>query len=217
MRAARLPGFETLPFGHAGVDEAGRGCLAGPVVAAAVILPEPCGLSGLADSKQLSESAREALAPLIKAQALAWALGLSWPAEIDATDILAATFAAMGRAVRRLARSPSLIVVDGNRLVPQAALGRDLPQRAVVGGDALVPAVSAASILAKVFRDRLMRELDRRHPGYGLSGHKGYGTAEHLSALRRLGPSPVHRRTFRGVAVVSGREEDRAWLPGISI
>lgn len=216
MREAFLPGFETLPPGHAGVDEAGRGCLAGPVVAAAVILPQAFDLPGLGDSKRIPEAAREALEPLIKAQALGWSLGLSWPAEIDARNILQATFLAMGRAVRRLSRTPCLIVVDGNRLVPEEALGLALPQRAVVHGDALVPAVSAASILAKVFRDRLMARLERRYPGYGFAAHKGYGTAEHLESIRRLGASRMHRRTFRGVASRGDGEEGRAWLPGIS-
>ncbi len=192
----------------AGIDEAGRGCLAGPVVAAAVILPSGHELSGLADSKLLSAAAREALAPRIRACALAWGLGVVWPRRIERINILQATFEAMSRAVQTLRRSPSRLLVDGNKTVPEAVLlrfwrkGHAAPspaQQAIVGGDKSVDAISAASILAKTFRDRLMRHLARRWPGYGLETHKGYGTAAHYAALRRLGPCPQHRRTFRGV------------------
>ncbi len=182
-----------------GIDEAGRGCLAGPVVAAAVILPAVFDLPGLDDSKKLSAARRETLAPAIKAQAVAWRVGLVWPGEIDRINILQATFHAMAAAVRRLPLTPDRLLIDGDKTVPPHVLGRAIAQEAVVGGDALAPAISAASILAKTFRDRLMRVLDRRHPGYGLADHKGYGTAVHLAALRRLGPSPCHRLTFRGV------------------
>jgi ribonuclease HII len=178
----------------AGVDEAGRGCLAGPVVAAACILPESYDLPGLGDSKALSAPKREALALGIRAQALAWAVGLAWPAEIDRINILQASLRSMERAVARLRLRPQLLLIDGN----QPCLS-PIPQRTVIGGDALLPAISAASILAKTFRDRLLCVLDRRHPGYGLAVHKGYGTAVHLQALQRLGPSPVHRLSFRGV------------------
>lgn len=181
----------------AGIDEAGRGCLAGPVVAAAVILPEgfdPALLPGLGDSKALSPARREALAPLIRQAALAWSLGLAWPREIDRVNILAATLAAMARAAALLRVRPALLLIDGNKTCPAP-----IPQRAIVDGDALVPAISAASILAKTFRDRLLCALDRRHPGYGFSGHKGYGAATHFEALRALGPCPQHRLTFRGV------------------
>ncbi|WP_035041770.1 ribonuclease HII [Desulfovibrio sp. X2] len=193
------------------MDEAGRGCLAGPVVAAAVILPERFDLPGLTDSKALTEARREALVPLITAQATAWRLGFVWPAGpagIDALNILQATFLAMSKAVRRLPVRPARLLVDGDKTVPERWLPGPYAQEAIVGGDALVPAISAASVLAKTFRDRLMRVLDRRHPGYGLAGHKGYGTKEHREALRRLGPSACHRMTFAGVV------EDQCRLPG---
>ena len=190
----------------AGVDEAGRGCLAGPVVAAAVILPPEHRLAGLDDSKALSRDARQDLAPRIRECALAWGLGLSWPREIERVNILQATFAAMARAVAALHAAPAALVVDGPHPIPGHVLHRilkpslhDLAQQAVVGGDALIPAISAASILAKTFRDALMERLDRRYPGYGLALHKGYGTAEHRAAVARLGPCRLHRMTFRGV------------------
>jgi ribonuclease HII len=202
------PGFfSSLPAGaFAGVDEAGRGCLAGPVVAAAVILPPDHGLDGLDDSKALPPEARQELAPRIRACALAWGLGLSWPREIERVNILQATFAAMARAVAALHAAPAALVVDGPHAIPGHVLRRilkpqlhELDQRAVVDGDALVPAISAASILAKTFRDALMERLDRRYPGYGLALHKGYGTAEHREAVARLGPCRLHRMTFKGV------------------
>ena len=192
----------------AGIDEAGRGCLAGPVVAAAVILPITFDLPGLNDSKACSESLRENLAPRIKSCALSWGLGVVWPPQIDDINILQATFVAMSHAVRVLRKSPTLLLVDGNKTVPSSILAphwqknhcAQLPvQRAIVGGDKSEPAISAASILAKTFRDRLMRQLAHRWPGYGFEKHKGYGTREHLDALRRLGPCPIHRLTFRGV------------------
>ena len=194
----------------AGIDEAGRGCLAGPVVAAAVTLPEQYDLPGLTDSKALSAARREHLAPLIRQCALAWGLGVIWPATIDRINILQATFEAMSRAVASLRRRPGLLLVDGNKTVPGPVLlphwrkrhadAPDLPrQHAVVGGDRSVPAISAASILAKTYRDRLMEHLDRHHPGYGFARHKGYGTADHYEALHRLGPCRQHRLTFRGV------------------
>lgn len=186
----------------AGVDEAGRGCLAGPVVAAAVILPASYVLPGLTDSKKLSPARREVLAPAIKAQAITWAVGMAWPAEIDRINILQATLAAMARAVAHLRRLPELVRIDGNKAIPDRLLaGLSAPprQETVVGGDLTVPAISAASILAKTARDRLMTVYARRHPGYGFEAHKGYGVAAHLAALRRLGPCPLHRLTFRGV------------------
>lgn len=204
------------PSAVAGVDEAGRGCLAGPVVSAACILPPDFDLPGLTDSKALSAQRREALAQGIRAQALAWALGLAWPAEIDRVNILQASLRSMERAIARLRVVPALLLVDGNQL-----LQTDLPQRTVIGGDALVPAISAASILAKTFRDRLLCVLDRLHPGYGLAIHKGYGTAAHLDALRRLGPTCVHRRSFRGVLPAASvtapdpAQERQTCLPGM--
>lgn len=189
----------------AGIDEAGRGCLAGPVVAAAVILPERFSLPGLTDSKAMTAQAREALAPAIRLTALAWGLGVVWPARIDAINILRATFEAMSRAAGCLRHTPGLLLIDGNRLLPEPVLrqfwqyGQNTPmpkQRAIVRGDSLEPAISAASVLAKTFRDRLMRHLARRWPGYGFDVHKGYGTKAHYAALRELGPSPIHRMTF---------------------
>lgn len=193
---------------RAGIDEAGRGCLAGPVVAGAVILPPDFDLPGLTDSKKLSSRRRAELAQAIKAQAVSWALGFSWPGEIDRINILQATLAAMARALDALTVRPGLVLVDGNQ-----RFASPLPQRAVVGGDALHPCISAASILAKTFRDDLLLYMDRRYPGYGLAEHKGYGTKVHLDALRRLGPSPAHRLSFRGVG--SRPRETRLWLPGI--
>lgn len=203
-------GREAATF-SAGVDEAGRGCLAGPVVAGAVIWPEGLELAGLGDSKKIPPARREALALDIRRLAVASAVGLVWPGLIDRLNILEATFLAMAKAVSRLRPRPPRLVIDGDKVIPARYLrgplspfpdhanGPDLLQEAVVGGDALVASVSAASILAKTFRDRLMRALDRRYPGYGLAGHKGYGSAAHLEALRRLGPSRIHRLTFRGV------------------
>lgn len=179
----------------AGVDEAGRGPLAGPVVAAAVILPPDCRLPGLKDSKQLTARQRQALAAAIQQQALAWNVALATVAEIDQLNILQASLLAMYRAVRGLSIAPQHILVDGRFTVP----GLDLPQTAVVRGDALSPGIAAASVLAKVYRDDLMQALHRLYPQYGFDRHKGYPTADHRAALRQHGPSPVHRRTFRGV------------------
>lgn len=201
---------ESFPRPFAGLDEAGRGCLAGPVVAAAVILPEPFDLPGLGDSKQLSEARRLELEPLIKARCTAWGLGLAWPREIDRTDILRASLASMARAVAVLKTAPVFLAVDGNQTIPS-----HIPQQTVVGGDAKVPAISAASILAKTFRDRLMAALDRRYPGYGFAGHKGYGTKVHLAALAELGPSRMHRMTFKRVRPEKPPKERFLCLPGI--
>ncbi len=187
------------PEAVAGVDEAGRGCLAGPVVAGACILPADYDLPGLTDSKQLTAARRETLYALIREQAVSWAVGVAWPREIDAVNILQATFLAMGRAVRALAVSPRFLRIDGNKTIPDYALKLSLPQEWVIKGDGTIPAISAASILAKTFRDRLMVKLDRRYPGYGLAKHMGYGTQDHMEAIRRIGPSPMHRLTFRGV------------------
>ena len=193
---------------RAGIDEAGRGCLAGPVVAGAVILPPGYDLPGLTDSKKLSPRRRAELAQAIKAQAVSWALGFSWPREIDRINILQATLAAMSRALCALRVQPDCVLVDGNRAFPS-----QLTLTTVVGGDAIHPCISAASILAKTFRDELLERMDERYPGYGLAVHKGYGTREHLEALRRLGPSPAHRATFRGVRPEP--REKTLWLPGI--
>lgn len=188
MSAAPLPESCRL---IAGIDEAGRGCLAGPVYAAAVILPADHGLVGLNDSKQLSARAREKLFPQIQQRALAWAIASAGAAEIDRLNILQANFLAMRRAVAALGLRPALCRVDGNQ---DPRLG--LPTALVIGGDALHAEIMAASILAKVARDQLLLELDAQYPGYGFAQHKGYGTAVHLAALRRLGPCAEHRMSF---------------------
>ncbi|MCB1911549.1 MAG: ribonuclease HII [Rhodocyclaceae bacterium] len=177
-----------------GVDEAGRGPLCGSVVAAAVILDPGRPIAGLADSKKLSERQRERLAALIRSQALAWSVAEACVEEIDRLNILHATMLAMKRAVEGLAITPLEALVDGNRC---PALS--IPARAIVKGDALEPAISAASILAKTTRDEQMRSLDLHYPQYGFAAHKGYPTAAHLAALKRFGPLPVHRRSFAPV------------------
>jgi len=186
-----------LPGLLAGVDEAGRGPLAGPVVAAAVILDELHPIGGLDDSKKLTARRRERLYDEIRAKALCCSVAQASAEEIDRLNILQATLLAMQRAVQGLRLTPRRVLVDGNRL---PAL--DMLAEAVVGGDALVPAISAASILAKVTRDRWCVELDGRYPQYGFSTHKGYPTALHLTALRAHGACPEHRRTFAPVAQV---------------
>ncbi len=179
----------------AGVDEAGRGPLAGPVVAAAVILDELHPIKGLADSKQLSAARRAALYDEIRAKALCCSVAEASVQEIDSLNILQATMLAMRRAVQGLRLKPAKVLVDGNRLPPL-----DVLAEAIVQGDAKVQAISAASILAKVTRDRLLEDLHAQHPQYGFDRHKGYGTAQHLAALREHGPLPVHRRSFAPVA-----------------
>lgn len=177
-----------------GVDEVGRGPLAGPVVAAAVILDPAQAIDGLADSKKLSERRREALYEEICSKALAWSLGRAEVAEIDAINILQASLLAMQRAVAGLAVAPQHALVDGNKL-PRLACSA----RAIVGGDGSEPCISAASIVAKVTRDREMVALDAQYPGYGLARHKGYPTKVHLEALRELGVTVIHRRSFAPV------------------
>lgn len=184
----------------AGVDEAGRGPLAGPVFAAAVILDPSRPIPGLRDSKQLSAATRERLALRIREESLAWAIAWADAEEIDALDILRATHLAMRRALLGLRLRPGIAFVDGNRLPPLADLG--LRGEAIVKGDSLVPAISAASILAKCARDALVDSLDRHYPGYRFGEHKGYPTAVHLAALREQGASPVHRRSFAPVRAV---------------
>lgn len=175
----------------AGVDEAGRGCLAGPVVAAAVILPATAWIPGLDDSKRLTPAERERLAEEIRRQAVGWGVGMATSMEIDALNIWHATRLAMRRALDALPMTPCLALVDG-REVPDLGV----PQRAVVDGDARCSCIAAASVLAKVWRDRLMAVLDRAYPRYGFAIHKGYGTAAHREALRRWGVCPEHRRAF---------------------
>ena len=179
----------------AGVDEVGMGPLAGPVVAAAVVLPERVELPGLDDSKRLPAPVRERLAAAIHAQALAVGVAELWPAEIDRRNIYRAGLEAMRRAVAALAVAPDHVLVDA-RTIPELAM----PQTRIVGGDALDGSIAAASVVAKVHRDALMVRLDAEYPGYGFARHKGYATASHLAALRRRGPSPMHRRSFAPVS-----------------
>ncbi len=183
-----------MPAGLCGVDEAGRGPLAGAVYAAAVMLDPARPIAGLDDSKKLSEKARERLAFIIKTESLAWAVAYATVEEIDRLNILQATMLAMRRAVAGLGERPQAVWVDGNRCPDW-----DYSSRAIVEGDALVPAISAASILAKTARDAAMRELHLRYPQYNFAGHKGYGTAAHLRALKQHGPCPEHRRSFSPV------------------
>ena len=178
----------------AGVDEAGRGPLAGPVIAGAVMLDARRPIDGLKDSKQLSAKHRERLAQVIRRRAVAFALGRAEVAEIDALNILQASLLAMVRAVAALPTQPKGVYVDGRHL-PHLSV----PAVAVVGGDALLPAISAGAILAKTERDAEMRQLSAAYPGYGFARHKGYGTEAHLAALAALGPSPAHRRSFAPV------------------
>ena len=183
-----------------GVDEAGRGPLAGPVYAAAVILDPQRPIVGLADSKKLSERKREALAILIRKYSLSWSIASASVGEIDELNILQATMLAMRRAVEGLALTPTEVLIDGNRC-PSLTL----PTRAIVGGDASEPAISAASILAKTARDAEMRLIHEAYPQYGLDRHKGYDTAMHRLALQLHGPAPFHRRSFAPVRALLGR------------
>lgn len=184
-----------------GVDEAGRGPLAGPVVAAAVILPPGAQFPGLTDSKLLSPAQRQEWCEEIRRRALAFAVAELSPRQIERLGIVAASLKAMARAVAALSLTPELILVDGREPLPVA-----LPQQPVVDGDARCLSIAAASVLAKVHRDHLMEACHRHYPQYNFARHKGYATAEHLEALRRWGPCPLHRRTFRGV---------REWFGGL--
>lgn len=174
-----------------GIDEAGRGPLAGPVCAAAVILPPDCDIPGLNDSKKLSEKKREALFLVIQEKALAFGIGWATAEEIDRVNILQATFLAMARAVEALPAPADYALVDGNRMPPLP-----IPGETIVKGDATSASIAAASILAKVSRDRLLRRLDEAHPEYGFAKHKGYGTQAHYEAIRKYGLLPEHRRSF---------------------
>lgn len=179
----------------AGVDEVGVGPLAGPVVAAAVVLPTRVDLPGLHDSKQLTRRARERLDAAIRSQALAWSVAEVSAADVDRLNVLRASLEAMRRAVCALGLRPDHVLVDAHTIP-----GIDAPQTGLIDGDALDGSIAAASIVAKVHRDAIMRALDRQLPGYGFARHKGYGTRGHLDALERLGPSPAHRRSFAPVA-----------------
>ncbi|MDW7644527.1 MAG: ribonuclease HII [Desulfuromonadales bacterium] len=183
-------GYEAV----AGIDEAGRGPLAGPVVAAAVILPPVHDLPGLTDSKKLSARKRDELFPLIRRQAQAIGVGIVHAEEIDAIDILRATLRAMSLAVSRLRLPADYLLIDGITPLPEP-----IPQLTLKKGDSRSLSISAASVVAKVVRDRMMIAYDRRFPGYGFAGHKGYGSAAHMETIALLGPCPIHRRTFAGV------------------
>jgi len=178
----------------AGVDEAGRGPLAGPVVAAAVILDPERPIDGLADSKALSAKKRLTLYSIIQEKALAWAVAEADVGEIDQINILQATLLAMQRAVNQLSIQPQRVLIDGNTLPVLS-----IPAQAIVQGDRIIPAISAASILAKVHRDRIMEDYAREFPGFAFDLHKGYGTKQHLAELAQLGPLPIHRKSFRPV------------------
>ena len=204
LTAEQAPLVWDMPGLVAGVDEAGRGPLAGPVVAAAVILDDMRPIKGLADSKKLTARTRERLYDEIRAHALCCSIGEATVEEIDRLNILQATMLAMQRAVAGLRLKPVKVLVDGNR-IPVL----DVMAEAIVQGDAKVPAISAASILAKVHRDRWCEDIDAQFPAYGFAAHKGYGTAVHLQALREQGPTPWHRRSFAPVALALAQGHDR--------
>lgn len=185
--AARAQGYRLI----CGIDEAGRGPLAGPVAAAAVILPNDCMIEGLDDSKKLTEKKREALYDVICREAVAYAVAMVDHQTIDEINILEATFVAMRQAVEQLPVQPDFALVDGNR-----SKGLPIPFACVVGGDAISPSIAAASVLAKVTRDRYMVEMDEKYPVYGFARHKGYGSKAHYEALLEHGPCPIHRKTF---------------------
>jgi ribonuclease HII len=193
-RELRRQGYRSI----AGADEAGRGALFGPVYAAAVILPPEHGIRGLRDSKQLTPTRREELAGEIRAKAVGWAVALAEAAEIDQINIYQASRLALRRAVEALSATPDYVLVDALRL------DLSVKQAGIIKGDAKIQCIAAASILAKVSRDACMAEWDARYPQYGLARHKGYGTAEHLEALERFGPSPQHRTTFEPVRRLLG-------------
>ncbi len=187
----RAEGFELL----AGVDEAGRGALAGPLVAAAVVLPPGVRLEGVGDSKRLTPAQRERACRLIVESAVCWSWSCVSPGEVDGLGLQEANLRALREAAEGLGERPDLVVVDWFTIS-----GLKLPQRSFTRGDALLPSIGAASILAKVMRDRIMRHLNQLYPGYGFDEHKGYGTARHLEALRERGPCPLHRRSFAPVS-----------------
>jgi ribonuclease HII len=197
MQRQLFPGAESL---IAGVDEVGRGPLAGPVVAGAVILDPQRPLDGLADSKVLSAKRRAELAGDIEKKAIAWSIAWADAAEIDCLNILQATLLAMRRAIYGLRVRPVRLEIDGNRLPRLEFYGGQIAGEAIVGGDASNPAISAASIVAKVYRDQMMVRFDQIYPAYGFSKHKGYGTQAHRECIDRHGPCPQHRRSFKPLA-----------------
>jgi ribonuclease HII len=190
---AKLAAFHTKGLLEAGCDEAGRGCLAGPVVAAAVILPQKFNHSLLNDSKQLTEKQRDTLRPIIESEALAWSVGMVFPAEIDEINILQASFLAMHKAIAQLNLLPEALLIDGNRFRPYAGI----PHHCIVKGDGKFRSIAAASILAKTHRDEHMHLLDERYPGYGWKKNKGYPTVDHRRAIATIGHTPEHRLSFR--------------------
>jgi len=194
----------------AGVDEVGRGPLFGPVVASAVILPAGCRLSGLNDSKKLTEKKRNELDAVIRAKALAWAIAAVDVETIDRINIRRASLLAMRLAVEQLSLAPDYLLIDGIDMIDWPC-----PQQSVIQGDGTSFSIAAASVLAKVHRDALLVALDRQYPGYGLANHKGYGSREHLEALARLGPTPLHRKSFSPVAqtMLAFAEEDKLPTP----
>jgi ribonuclease HII len=208
-----LAGFDAaLEVPHhgliAGVDEAGRGPWAGPVVAAAVILPWGCSLPGIDDSKKLTPQKRRACLGPILSQALAVGLGLVDPAGIDQVNILQATFKAMSFALCSLREKPGLIIVDGNKVLPNLPSRlSDVPQRSIVKGDGRSLSIAAASIIAKCFRDLIMEGCELEYPGYGFARHKGYGTREHQRALEKLGPCPIHRKSYAPVRALLPKQK----------
>lgn len=214
-RAGQFEGMEEEGYSEgfqcvAGLDEVGRGPLAGPVVAAAVVLPREFKYPDIKDSKLLSPKQRLAVAPVIRELALSWSIGIVEVEEIDRINILKASLLAMAHALKGLARVPDYLLIDGTHKIPgeflepsdSVASAQPL-QRPIVKGDRRCVSIAAASILAKIARDQIMVELDKDYPGYGFGQHKGYGSAAHLAALRRLGPSAVHRRSFKPVRDVS--------------
>jgi len=200
--SASLRSFTSMRLGAftgpliCGVDEAGRGPLAGPVVAAAVILSSDFDISGLDDSKRLSPVQREKQRDRIMASESIWGIGVVEPELIDKINILQATFTAMRYAINFLGIAPDLVLVDGNRKIPEMPYS----QKTIIGGDGLEPSISAASIMAKTYRDDLMRNYSRQYPDYGFERHKGYATTQHLSNLYKFGPSPIHRKSFYPVS-----------------
>jgi ribonuclease HII len=207
---ARARGFKAA----AGVDEVGRGPLAGPVVAAAVILPRGFTHPDIKDSKMLSSQQREKLVPIIQEAAQCWAVGIIDVADIDRLNILRASLTAMAHALHGLSSQPDYAFIDGNQKIPLgifAALGckalRPMRQKTIIRGDQLCLSIAAASIIAKVARDRIMIDLDKQYPEYGFAAHKGYGSAAHLAALQRYGPTPIHRRSFKPVWDLLGSDQ----------
>ena len=183
----------------AGIDEAGRGPLAGPVVAASSILPENCQIEGLRDSKKLTEKKRDQLYGIISEKAISIGIGIVFEETIDQINILQATKMAMVKSVSKLECGPDFLLIDGNQ-----NLNSKIPQRAIIKGDALSASIASASIIAKVTRDRIMKHSHKMHPQYGFSKHKGYGTREHLENIIKFGPSKIHRKTFKGVKEYCG-------------